>query len=149
MHSGLFINCSAVSPVNRGSASCGPRSQSAASQTSKTKRMVKRNVRRRPHRPSYVSHWRAWMGPPFLISFGRFATKVPCNVGSRGVPVNRQLMVFLLRIGSANSSKLAARRVGISASTVPAVAHHRTMLVTPRLHPTAFAQWTPRRSALQ
>jgi len=47
--------------------------------------------------------------------------KVPHNVGSRGVPVDKQLMVFLLRIGSANSSSVAARRVGISPSTVPSV----------------------------
>lgn len=47
------------------------------------------------------------------------AFAVPANVGRRRIPVDKQLMCFLLRVGNNEQTSIVARRLGISASSVP------------------------------
>ena len=45
--------------------------------------------------------------------------KVDVRVGARALPVAKQLMAYLLRVGSNTTSSIVAHRLGISASSVP------------------------------
>ena len=47
------------------------------------------------------------------------AFAVPANVGRRRIPVDKQLMCFLLRVGNNQQTSIVAQRLGISASSVP------------------------------